>query len=405
VDDIYASLYEHVSSGVVRVRDGLIQYANPAASHFLSAIVGQPFGHPLLDQMARAAGRRIMTLPLRFEVPAPSRPPDISATGLGPLNLRPDVINAVIVTAPWFEEEVLVLLSNQARANHTETALANFIAHIASETRRPIEQLLHDLELKSTDGAGDDGGTARRAIHNATLLHRKLLKIRDLVQVLGRSSHEEHERVLLGALVNRAMDDAGSLAFARDVTVRLKGTDAPSPVIYGSHEWLSKAVAEYLEHVIQSSPPGSEVEVSLHATGTRALLRARTGMQTFDAISGKASHRAGPHSSATERGAVATTAPNARITALSLVPSIRFLPSLHDDHLSIGLALSQRIVEQHGGSVRIEDEFDVVDVVMELPAGAPASEDARLSLEQATRYARSVSDLLAHSLARNTPPR
>jgi hypothetical protein len=64
------------------------------------------------------------------------------------------------------------------------------------------------------------------------------------------------------------------------------------------------------------------------------------------------------------------------------------------------LALAQRILEQHGGSVRIEDEFDSVDFVLEIPAGAPASQDAQLSVEQAQRYARDMSQLLARSMAK-----
>ncbi|HEX5354728.1 MAG TPA: hypothetical protein VFW93_00825, partial [Aquabacterium sp.] len=45
-------------------------------------------------------------------------------------------------------------------------------------------------------------------------------------------------------------------------------------------------------------------------------------------------------------------------------------------------------------------EFDSVDFVLEIPAGAPAAQDAQLSVEQAQRYARDMSQLLARSMAK-----
>ena len=69
-----------------------------------------------------------------------------------------------------------------------------------------------------------------------------------------------------------------------------------------------------------------------------------------------------------------------------------------------GLALSQRIVEQHGGNVRIEDDFDAVDFVREIPAGAPVSQDAQLSVEQAQRYAKDMAQLMARSMAKRPAP-
>jgi hypothetical protein len=64
------------------------------------------------------------------------------------------------------------------------------------------------------------------------------------------------------------------------------------------------------------------------------------------------------------------------------------------------MALARYVVEQHGGSVRIEDEFDAVDFVIEIPAGAPATQDAQMSVEQAQRYAHDMAQLMARSAKR-----
>jgi len=41
-----------------------------------------------------------------------------------------------------------------------------------------------------------------------------------------------------------------------------------------------------------------------------------------------------------------------------------------------------------------------VDFVLEIPAGAPASQDAQLSVEQAQRYARDMSLLMERSMSK-----
>jgi len=44
-----------------------------------------------------------------------------------------------------------------------------------------------------------------------------------------------------------------------------------------------------------------------------------------------------------------------------------------------------------------------VDFVLEIPAGAPASQDAQLSVEQAQRYAHDMSQLMARAARKKAP--
>ncbi|MFT3858055.1 MAG: ATP-binding protein [Aquabacterium sp.] len=128
-----------------------------------------------------------------------------------------------------------------------------------------------------------------------------------------------------------------------------------------------------MEQSIRSAQSGAVIELSLQSVGAHVMVRARNQGLFI--------------SNHERRNAFAPF-------------GVGDTPRPSDQRKGIGLALAQRILAQHGGSVRIEDEFGSVDFVMEIPAGAPASQDAQLSVEQAQRYARDMSQLLARSMAR-----
>ena len=178
-------------------------------------------------------------------------------------------------------------------------------------------------------------------------------------------------------LLQEALANVIGQAKGRNITVATQGLDAELPVVYGSRHWLSIAVAEYLEQSIRSARPGGLIELSVQAVGTRVIVRARNQ---------------GLFVSNHER--------RSAFVPFGVGDSARTT----DERTSIGLALSERIVAQHGGTVRIEDEFDAVDFVLEIPAGAPASQDAQLSVEQAQRYARDMAQLMARSMSKRVAP-
>jgi signal transduction histidine kinase len=280
---------------------------------------------------------------------------------------------------------VLVVLDSKPAPLPLQFAMARFIGRIVAETRRPIDELNRDLPCTSPAVARSSlrpapqeaAPAARRCLFNAQTLQRKLRKIEDMASLLDGATEERSERMLLRTLVDRALGEHASFAFARDVRVRIGPQGAVSPAVYGSQTWLYKAVLELIEHVIAVSSPGQDLELSLQTVGTRALLRARVS-GTFGG---------------TEGGSDSTA------------DSSRTLPDDVAATHGIGLSLGQHIAELHGGTLRAESDFGVQSLVLDLPAGAPAREDARLAVEQAARFERSVVDLHAHSAARNALPR
>ena len=360
MNEAFRQLFDQVKSGVVWVqRNGIVRYANKAAVQLTPVMLGQVMMDPVAERTVKAAGQDMLKLPFQFE--------------LTTQEAHPDSIRAVVIGAP-VGNDLMVILNNVSEERWYSQALENLIGYIEAEMAHPIEALAQKLP-KIAQLVQQQGATAEltQLVSEATTLSTKLSKLRDLVSVFGESAIQRDERIMLPTLVKQAIAEVLPQAQARNVTLATVGLDADLPTVYGSAHWLSKAMSEYLEQSIRSAQPGGLIELTIQATGTRVMVRARNqGLFV---------------SNHERRGA--------------FVPfGVGDSAKAADHRRGIGLALSQRILEQHGGTVRIEDEFDSVDFVLEIPAGAPASQDAQLSVEQAQRYARDMSQLLARSMSK-----
>lgn len=360
MNEAFRLLFDQVKSGVVWVeRNGIVRYANKAAVQMTPVMLGQSMLDPVAERTVKAAGQDMLRLPFQFELITQ----EASA----------DTIRAVVIGAP-VGKDLMVVLNNVSEERWYSQALENLIGYIEAEMAHPIEALAQKLpqiaQLVQQPGAT---GELARLVADATALSTKLGKLRDLVSVFGESAIQRDERILLPDLIKRAVDEVLPQAGARNITIATPGLEQTLPPVYGSAHWLSKAMSEYLEQSVRSAQPGGLIELSVQANGTRVMVRARN------------------------RGMFVSN--HERRSAF--VPfGVGDSPQPSDMRRGIGLALSQRILEQHGGSVRIEDEFESVDFVLEIPAGAPATQDAQLSVEQAQRYARDMSQLMARSMSK-----
>lgn len=360
MNEAFRLLFDQVSSGVIWVqRNGIVRYANKAAVQMTPVMLGQPLMDPVAERTVKAAGQNMLQLPFQFE--------------LTTQEAHPDTIRAAVIDAP-VGSDLMVVLNNVSQERWYAHALENLMGYIEAEMAQPIEALAGQLSqlaplLRQQGGASELAPLTADAV----ALSARLGKLRDLVSVFGEGAMRRDDRILLSDLLSQALSEVTPRARARNITLSAQGLDGALPTVYGSAHWLSKAMAEYLEQSIRSAQPGGVIELAVKATGTRVLVRARNR---------------GLFVSHHERRS-------------AFVPfGVGDSPKPEEARQSIGLALSQRILALHGGSVRIEDEFGAVDFVLELPAGAPSTQDAQLSVEQAHRYARDMSELLARSVSR-----
>ena len=360
MNEAFRQLFDQVKSGVVWVqRNGVVRYANKAAVQMTPIILGQPMLDPVAERTVKAAGQSMLQLPFAFE--------------LTTQETHPDTIRASVINAP-VGQDLMVVLNNVSEERWYAQALENLIGYVEAEMAAPIEALALKLpqtaQLVQQQGAAGD---LKVMVNEAAALSLKLGKLRDLVAVFGESAMQRDERIMLPTLLRQALAEVMPQARARNVTIAFAAIADELPVVYGSAHWLSKAVSEYLEQSIRSAQSGGLIELSVQSVGTRVVVRARNqGLFVSN-------HER--RSAFVPFGVGDSTKPG-------------------DQRRGIGLALAQRILTQHGGSVRIEDEFDSVDFVLEIPAGAPATQDAQLSVDQAQRYALDMAALMARSMSK-----
>ncbi|PXW96518.1 signal transduction histidine kinase [Sphaerotilus hippei] len=362
MNDAFRMLFDQVRSGVVWVgRNGQVRYANKAAVQLTPCMLGRPFMDPVVDRHIKSAVDGLAPLPFQFE--------------LRTQEVRPDTVKAVIIPAP-VGNDLMLVLNNVSEERWFTQALENLIHYIDAEMSRPIERLVADLAALPgglallEQGRGQDAGMAA----DAAALSDRLGRLRDLVKVFGSGAIQCDDRLVMSQVLRSALDLVATSLDERNVTVTLTGVQEDLAV-YGSPTWLPRALVEYLDQAIRSSARGSVIELSLSGAGTRIVLRSRS------------------------RGLFVSNQDRRNAYVPFGVGS-----GADQAHPRIGLALARYVVEQHGGSVRIDDEYDTVDFVLELPAGAPADQGAtQLSMEQAQRYARDMAQLMARSTQRRAP--
>lgn len=247
-----------------------------------------------------------------------------------------------------------------------------------------MRQHLHEPLAAFTDELNalcqSRGAPTEANVDHARSLLDRLEKVMDMIAVFGGDALSGDERLLPRPLIEQAMRDGLSEALRNRVSIALVGFDTSLPPVYGSERWLQRALREIIENAARHglSAPGSHgpvtVEVRAHQAGEFLTLNFRN-RGAF-------------------RGAGADAGQFIPFSAAAGKPAAT----------RIGLPLAQRIVELHGGSLKLRGDDDNTEVVVQLPTGAPRFATRQLDAQQAQRYAEDLAKLMARRRAGPAAP-
>lgn len=344
---------------------GAITFANRAARSMPGAPAEALAGHPDVKALVRAVTLGTATLPHHADLQAgaPGRTRSFSGTFMtGPSGA--DVAFLMPAPAP-------ARAADEGAAGGTLLSLGQIIELLRNELMPPVRELLHAA------GSLPPGAMTEQMERAGAQVNDRLGRLLDLVNVFGDDVLLDDNRVVIPALVRRVCRDIRPDAERQRVEFVLIGDDGELPPIYGSEKLLYRAFRECLENAVRHARrevKHSEpvlVEIRFTPSGQHLLVSIRN------------------------RGASTRQQREAqRIEAFAADGADA--PAGSKPALRIGLPLARRIIELHGGHLRLGNpDDDEVQVLMELPTGAPKRGGSRLDIAQAQKYAADLARLMS----------
>jgi hypothetical protein len=327
---------------------------------------------PDVKSMVRdvAAGRLLASHELRVEA--------LSDDGVARLICRsaPKPVAGLVPVAvslaeldPMDDEPTAAPVSDQ------RLSLQQIMELLKTELLPPIQQVTGLLEPSSSPPLAE-------AVRH---LQDRLERMVDLVNVFGEDVLIGEDRMLIADMVREIAQELAPLTSDTGVSFVIEGDRDDLPPVYGSQRLMRRALFECLHNAVKYARQGIQtretvaVGVSFRASGHHLLVN----IHHIGVLSGAALSR---HAATIFR------------PTTHLQPSPEHAP----ESMQIGLPLTQRILQLHGGQLRIDqDTPGELNVLLELPTGAPLRNTHHLDMLQAQIYAEDLSTLMARTRKRS----
>jgi PAS domain S-box-containing protein len=260
---------------------------------------------------------------------------------------------------------------------HAEEALRvadrqkdEFLAMIAHELRNPLAPIRNACEVLAVRYAGDPEaavpiGMLRRQSEQLARLLDDLLDVTLIGQ--GRIALRR-ETLEVGVVVGQAIETVGPLARAKTQLLRLERDDGPF-YVSGDRTRLVQSVTNVLQNAVKFTPEGGEIVVAVRDAGPDVAVSVRdNGVGIPAELVGH---------------------------VFDLFVQSERTPDRSQGGLGIGLSVVKRLVEMHGGAVRVASagEGRGTTVTLSFPRSeAPAAIEAQVEAASGARRVLIVDD-------------
>lgn len=224
------------------------------------------------------------------------------------------------------EQRTSELRIANAQLADIDQARRRFFTDVSHELRTPLTVILGEAELSLRSGSCDDDlAQSLLTIRNrAQGLHRR---VEDLLRVARSETGQidlEIQRLPLASVIEEAREGIERMAQRAGVTIRVK--EPLPPHIDADREWLRQVLEGLLTNAVRHSPRGSEILLSGSEEADGVTLRVR------------------------DQGAGIAAEEQDKV----FERFYRGNPAKEGTGFGIGLALAKWVIEQQGGSIRLE---------------------------------------------------